>query len=330
MPRLSRHDRAQTPTAPAIASLPAGLSADEERSLADRAKAAELAAVALLEAVPAAARVLRAAKPGRARQPYLAQLGRVEAAVRVLREAAKQDAGLHETLLAVETHRQHAEALRWELAQSAIRIAASEARKLPRGFLDRDDLVQEGLIGLHRAARRFDPARGIRFGTYARWWARAVMARALEQTGKMVRLPGGAVEQSRNLRRVVAHYKRARKPLSVATLAAEAGVTVERAELLLHSHGVEHVEQVDDPEVWGRLLVYDADPVTAIDAQRLGALVPQLDPRQRRLIERRFGLDGDEPQNLQEIGLVLGVSRERTRQIEGDAFAELRHLRRSA
>ena len=100
-------------------------------------------------------------------------------------------------------HWDEAESLRWQLAMSAMRIARGEARKLACSLMAEEDLVQEGYIGLLRAARRFDPDRGIRFTTYARWWVRAQMTRALETAGRMVRLPGGAVEQLRSLQRAM-------------------------------------------------------------------------------------------------------------------------------
>ena len=86
---------------------------------------------------------------------------------------------------------------------SGRRIAHGEARKLAGPFMDEEDLVQEGYIGLLRAAKRFDPDRGIRFSTYARWWVRAQMTRAIDHTGRPVRLPGCAVEQTRNLRKAM-------------------------------------------------------------------------------------------------------------------------------
>ena len=107
-------------------------------------------------------------------------------------------------------------------------------------FMDEEDLVQEGYIGLLRAAKRFDPDRGIRFSTYARWWVRAQMTRAIDHTGRPVRLPGCAVEQTRNLRKAMKRFEAAGIEYNVADLADEVGIDKERAELLdrlAYEHG---------------------------------------------------------------------------------------------
>ena len=127
---------------------------------------------------------------------------------------------------------QRAEELRWRLAMSGRRIAHGEARKLAGPFMDEEDLVQEGYIGLLRAAKRFDPDRGIRFSTYARWWVRAQMTRAIDHTGRPVRLPGCAVEQTRNLRKAMKRFESVGMEYSTSDLAEEVGIDKERAELL--------------------------------------------------------------------------------------------------
>ena len=119
------------------------------------------------------------------------------------------------------------------LAMSGKRIAHCEARKLAGPFMDEEDLVQEGYIGLLRAAKRFDPDKGIRFSTYARWWVRAQMTRAIDHTGRPVRLPGCAVEQTRNLRKAMKHFEALEVEYTIVHLAAEVNIDTERAELLL-------------------------------------------------------------------------------------------------
>jgi RNA polymerase sigma factor (sigma-70 family) len=130
---------------------------------------------------------------------------------------------------------------------SGRRIAHGEARKLAGPFMDEEDLVQEGYIGLLRAAKRFDPDRDIRFSTYARWWVRAQMTRAIDHTGRPVRLPGCAVEQTRNLRKAIKRFEAAGVPYGIAELAEEVGIDKERAELLLSQGNTVSLEQpVDD------------------------------------------------------------------------------------
>ena len=94
------------------------------------------------------------------------------------------------------------ESVLWSLAMTSRRTAHLEARRLTRNALDEQDLRQEGYIGLMRAAKRFDPNQKVKFDTYARWWVRAEMTRALEQRNRTIRIPAGAAEQLRLVQRV--------------------------------------------------------------------------------------------------------------------------------
>ena len=105
--------------------------------------------------------------------------------------------------------------------------------------------MQEGIIGLLRAAKRFDADRSIRFSTYARWWVRAQMTRALENGGRLVRLPGGAVEQIRNLRKAAANYQREGMEADINLLAEEVGIDPDRAEMLMGLGATLSIDQED-------------------------------------------------------------------------------------
>ena len=129
---------------------------------------------------------------------------------------------------------------------SGRRIAHGEARKLSGPFMSEEDLAQEGFIGLLRAAKRFEPDRGIRFSTYARWWVRAQMTRAIDHTGRPVRLPGCAVEQTRNLRKAVTRFEASGVPYGVSDLANELGVDISRVQLLMSQGKVVSLDQPAD------------------------------------------------------------------------------------
>ena len=228
-----------------------------------------------------------------------------------------------------------ADALRWKLAMSGRHIAHGEARKLAGIFMGESDLVQEGYIGLLRAAKRFDPDRDIRFSTYARWWVRAQMTRAIDHTGRPVRLPGCAVEQTRNLRKAMKKYDDAGLGYSIKDLAAEVGVDAKRAEFLLSQGRTVSLDQPMDDGDRPRPLehfLFDDDATTpdkdAMHTQELermrDAFTSVLNDRHRYVLSRRFGLEDDEFRTLSQVGKGMQLSRERVRQIEREALLRLR------
>ena len=250
-------------------------------------------------------------------------------------EASREDHTLYLAAYDAEVAWKEAEDLRWRLAMSGRRIAHGEARKLAGPFMDEEDLVQEGYIGLLRAAKRFDPERGIRFSTYARWWVRAQMTRAIDHTGRPVRLPGCAVEQTRNLRKAMKRFEAQGIEYTIAELAQEVNIDKERAELLLSQGNTISLEQpVDDgprPRPVDRFIPDDSalqPDSEAISAQELSRMVNAfqslLTERQRFVLKRRYGLDDDVFRTLSEVGKEMDLSRERVRQIEREALMRLR------
>ncbi len=278
-------------------------------------------------------------RPRRAERTRAGQVDRLESAIDAVCAAARSQPDVRRPAGVAKAAWNEAEALRWRLAMSGRRIAHGEARKLAGPFMDEQDLVQEGYIGLLRAAKRFDPDRGIRFSTYARWWVRAQMTRAIDHTGRPVRLPGCAVEQTRNLRKAMKRFESAGLDYSVSDLADEVGVDKKRAEFLLAQGRTISLDQpVDDgprPRSLEHFLSDEdaADPDdAAIQAQEISRMLDAFDAvlteRHRYVLTRRYGLEDNQFRTLSEVGKGMNLSRERVRQIEREALIRLREQAR--
>lgn len=305
---------------------------DEECAVARGIRDAERRAREAVAGIVVAEDILRK-RPTRAERTRAGSVERLEAAVHAVQEAVAHDHSVADAARRATEAWNEAESLRWKLAMSAKRIARGEARKLTCPLMSEEDLVQEGYIGLLRAARRFDPDRGIRFSTYARWWVRAQMTRAIETTGRMVRLPGGAVEQMRNLRTAIERFENSGEGYDIEDLSREVGIERQRAELLLSQGGVVSLDQPDEEglRVMDRLPSELTDPEPdqfAIQQQALqrirSAFQEVLNDREQFILVNHYGLDGADARTMADIGKAMGLSRERVRQIECGALNRLR------
>jgi RNA polymerase primary sigma factor len=220
------------------------------------------------------------------------------------------------------------------LIESNLRLVMSITRNYTKAGVPLLDLIQEGNLGLIRAVEKFDYKMGFKLSTYATWWIRQAVTRALADQGRTIRLPVHVAEQVRRLmraRRELAQ-KLNREP-TIAELATESGFEEKRVEELLDL--VEHPVSLETPVGDGESLYADLiedvhsdrpDDTTAknLRGKELSLALSRLNPRMQRVLTQRFGLDGEKPQTLEEVGLGLGITRERVRQLESRALRELR------
>jgi len=226
------------------------------------------------------------------------------------------------------------EAAKRRLIECNLRLVMSITRNYTKAGVPLLDLIQEGNLGLIRAGEKFDYKMGFKLSTYATWWIRQAITRALADQGRIIRLPVHVADQVRRLmrtRRVLAQ-KLNREP-TVAELAAAAELPIKKVKDLLEL--VEEPVSLETPvgdgeSLYGDLIEdtkTDRPELTTADGMRHRELVRALDslnPRMRRVVALRFGLDGEKPQTLEEVGAGLGITRERVRQLESRALRELR------
>ncbi len=223
-----------------------------------------------------------------------------------------------------------------KLIESNLRLVMSITRHYTKAGVPLLDLIQEGNLGLIRAVEKFDYTLGFKLSTYATWWIRQAITRALADQGRTIRLPVHVAEQVRKVmraRRVLA--QKHNREGTLAEIAKESGFPPERVQSLLEL--VEDPVSLETPVGDGESLYGDLiedinsarpDDATAVvlRSAELSKALLRLSPRMRHVLSRRFGLDGEAPQTLEEVGADLGITRERVRQLESRALRELRNV----
>ncbi|MFN5651796.1 MAG: RNA polymerase sigma factor RpoD/SigA [Actinomycetes bacterium] len=290
---------------------------------------------------------------GDAVRMYLHEIGQVDLltaederrlgkAIRDMQEARRKlDAG--ERVGGAERHelrsvvRAGDEALE-HLVKANLRLVVSIARRYDGRELPLADLIQEGNIGLMRAAEKYDWEKGFKFSTYATWWIRQAMMRAMADQGRTIRVPSHVVELINRMTKAERDLtmELEREP-TFEELSERTLIAVDRIEELKQIAAVsisldEPISSDEDSSTWAERVFDKDDPDSPVDITQRKHLIAaisselhNLPERDRRILDKRFGISSGEPQTLDEVAKQEGVTRERIRQIEQKTLARMRH-----
>src|ERR1700751_4305302 len=299
-----------------------------------------------LDAQSPAADLVRVYLNGIGKTALLNSAGEVELAKRI--EAGLYAGHLLETRKGLgESHKRELAAVvrdgeeaRRHLLEASLRLVVSLAKRYTGRGMPLLDLIQEGILGLIRAVEKFDYTKGYKFSTYATWWIRQAITRAMADQARTIRIPVHMVEVINKLARVQRQLLQdlGREP-TPEELAKEMDITPEKVlEIQQYAREPISLDQTIGDEGDSQLgdFIEDSEAVVAVDAvsftllqDQLQSVLETLSEREAGVVRLRFGLTDGQPRTLDEIGQVYGVTRERIRQIESKTMSKLRHPSRS-
>lgn len=226
---------------------------------------------------------------------------------------------------------------RERLIRSNLRLVVNIAKKFSGPGLTLGDLIEEGNLGLMRAVDTFDPEHGVRFSTYSAWWIKQSIKRAILSNSQPIHIPTYMVELINQWRQVYAEQEtRLGRTVSLDEMATAMKVPLRKARAIrdivaIVDAGFQHdtVEQdtaLDDALIDDTIVSPEDDLGTNEELEKALELLDEIDPREAEVLRLRFGLNGAEPLTLKQIGKKLGLTRERVRQLQKNALAQLNEL----